>query len=77
MEDAGVDYIEGLAAFSDGGDSKSLYVSKRDFEVDTITADKVLLATGSTPFRQGGIPFDATRVFDSDSINQVSFRVYV
>ena len=33
---------------------------------------RVLIATGSTPFRPGGIPFDGRRVFDSDSINTLS-----
>jgi hypothetical protein len=83
MEDAGVDYVEGLASFTDGGDTSTLSVSnkgkgKADDEsaaVETVqvSASNILIATGSTPFRQGGIPFDANRVFDSDSINQVRF----
>ena len=72
LEDAGVEYIEGLATFADDGDSTSLIVSNTDRSAETVSANKVLIATGSRPFRQGGIPFDAPKVFDSDSINQVS-----
>jgi pyruvate/2-oxoglutarate dehydrogenase complex dihydrolipoamide dehydrogenase (E3) component len=71
MADVGVDYIEGLATFADGGsDDDSLVVSMPHLAVKTITASKILIATGSSPFRPGGIPFDANRIFDSDSINQ-------
>lgn len=71
LEDSGVEYIEGLASFADDGGSSSLFVAKADMAVETVTAQKVLIATGSSPFRQGGVPFDAKRIFDSDSINQV------
>lgn len=40
--------------------------------ISTLNADKILIATGSTPFRPGGIPFDAKRIFDSDSINSLN-----
>jgi len=84
MEENGVDYIEGLASFPDhdsddhGGDTHSLRVVKRnvdgtDEQVRIVTSDKILVATGSTPFRQSGIPFDGKRIFDSDSINQLDF----
>ena len=63
--------MEGLVSFNDGDDTSSVFVQKPDFEVETISAEKILIATGSTPFRQGGIPFDGERIFDSDSINQV------
>ena len=39
----------------------------------SITSDKILLATGSRPFRPKNIPFDGVRVFDSDSINGLNF----
>jgi NAD(P) transhydrogenase len=74
MADVGIDYIEGLATFADGGsDDDSLVVSTfpHNSAVKTITANKILIATGSSPFRPGGIPFDANRIFDSDSINAV------
>jgi NAD(P) transhydrogenase len=71
LGDAGIEYVEGLSYFADDGGSHSLCVSKANSAVETISADKILLATGSTPFRQGGVPFDGNRIFDSDSINQV------
>ena len=39
----------------------------------TVQAKLVLVATGSSPFRPGGIPFDGQRVFDSDSINTLQY----
>ena len=69
---AGVELIEGLASFPDSGGTDSLFVTKPSFAVETVKADKILIATGSTPFRPSGIPFDGARVFDSDSINQVN-----
>ena len=71
LEFAGVTYIEGLAAFPDSGGTNSLSVEHSDGSVQIVRADKYLLATGSKPFRPGGIPFDGKRIFDSDSINQV------
>lgn len=38
-----------------------------------LTADKILLATGSRPYQPSSIPFDGQRVFDSDSINGLQF----
>lgn len=73
LEYAGVDYIEGFASFSDSGGTHDLFVTKSDFSIETLRADKVLIATGSKPFRPGGIPFDGKRVFDSDSINQINY----
>lgn len=73
LEYAGVTYIQGNAAFADSGGSSSLFVTKEDNSISTIQASKILLATGSTPFRPGGIPFDGKRVFDSDSINTLSY----
>lgn len=73
LEDANVDYIQGLAAFADDGESTSFFVSKSDLSIETIRASNILIATGSTPYRQGGVPFDNKRIFDSDSINQLSY----
>ena len=71
LDYAGVTYVQGHAAFSDSGGSSSLFVTA-DNICSTLQADKVLLATGSAPFRPGGVPFDGKRVFDSDSINTLS-----
>jgi NAD(P) transhydrogenase len=71
LEFAGVLYVEGFATFPDSGGTNSVFVTSQDLSVQTIKAKNILIATGSTPFRPGGIPFDGVRVFDSDSINQV------
>ena len=73
MDVAGVTYKEGLATFSDSGGTHDLFVTHTDFSVDTVNADNILIATGSKPFRPGGVPFDGKRVFDSDSINTLGF----
>lgn len=70
---AGVKYIEGFASFPDSGKATDLFVTKSDNSVTTVKANNVLIATGSKPFRPGGIPFDGIRLFDSDSINQISY----
>jgi NAD(P) transhydrogenase len=72
LDYAGVTYVQGYAAFADSGGSSSLFVTASDNSISTMSAEKILLATGSTPFRPGGIPFDGKRVFDSDSINTLS-----
>ena len=71
---AGVDYMKGFASFPDGGTTDSLFVTNEDNNsIKTVKAKNVLIATGSKPFRPGGIPFDGRRIFDSDSINQISY----
>lgn len=70
---AGVHYIQGFATFPDSGDTNTLILTKEDGSSQTIKTDKILLATGSKPFRPAGIPFDGKRVFDSDSINTIGF----
>jgi len=72
LEYAGVTYVKAHAAFSDSGGSTSLFVTAEDNVCATVQAEKILLATGSSPFRPGGIPFDGKRIFDSDSINTLS-----
>ena len=61
LEYAGVTYVQGAAAFADSGGSSSLFVTDSDNFITTLNAEKVLIATGSTPFRPGGIPFDGKR----------------
>ena len=72
LDFAGVRYVEGFASFPDSGGTKSFFVTKSDDSIETLRAKNILIATGSKPFRPGGIPFDGKRIFDSDSINQVS-----
>lgn len=85
LEYFGVTLIEGYAKFDDSGDIHLLVISHKDgttttatsttktISTTTISADKILIATGSKPFRPSNIPFDGVRVFDSDSINGLNF----
>jgi len=72
----GIVFVEGFASFPDGragDDVSSLFVTRADSSITTVKAKNILLASGSKPFRPGGIPFDGKRIFDSDSINQLKF----
>jgi len=74
LEYAGVTLIEAYAKFSDYGGSHHLTICPTGSTASsTISTDKVLIATGSSPFRPVNIPFDGVRVFDSDSINGLNF----
>jgi NAD(P) transhydrogenase len=81
LEFAGVDFMEGFCSFPDAAEAdinsakKSLIVTqeKNADSKETIRANKILIATGSQPFRPDGIPFDGKRIFDSDSINSISY----
>jgi len=81
LEYAGVTYIEGLASFVAGSEEDGSIVNLNVHQTvisgstssRTIQARKILIATGSKPFRPRSIPFDGYRIFDSDSINQLSY----
>jgi NAD(P) transhydrogenase len=71
---AGVVLMDGFASFPDSGETTSLVVSQRDGGAPTIVpVTRILIATGSRPFLPQDIPFDGKRVFDSDSINTLSY----
>jgi len=57
--------IHGEARFLD---SKTVEVTAAENEIHTFTADMVLIAVGTIPFRPDNIPFDGVSVFDSDDI---------
>jgi NAD(P) transhydrogenase len=75
LEFAGVEFMEGFASFPDSGGTNSMFVtsSENGSAIQTVNTKNIMVATGSQPFRPGGIPFDGMRVFDSDSINQISY----
>ena len=85
LELAQVTHLQGFAAFCDSGGTNTLLVSQpldgtnantnmpALQSIVTIQCDKILLATGSQPFRPSGIPFDGQRIFDSDSINGLRY----
>lgn len=49
-------------------DSNTLEVTKTDGTVDSYTADKFVIATGSRPYRPDDVDFTHPRIYDSDSI---------
>lgn len=82
LEFSGVTYVQGFASFEETSTSSphSIMVdmghgkiTEKTDNVKIIKAEKVLIATGSKPFIPEGIPFDGVRIFDSDSVNQLSF----
>lgn len=60
-----VDICHGLGSLID---PHTVRVAKLDGSSELLTADYVLLATGSRPFRPEVFPFDDPRVYDSDTI---------
>jgi pyruvate/2-oxoglutarate dehydrogenase complex dihydrolipoamide dehydrogenase (E3) component len=79
LEFCGVHYYRGLARFE--GDPHSITMIQnvtkdggiKQEQKTILRAKKILLATGSSPFLPAGIPFDGKRIFDSDSINTLSY----
>ena len=67
VESAGVEYIRGKAVLADGGQTICIDNQRK------LSPDNILLCTGSRPFRIPGIPFDGKRVFESDSINTLTY----
>ena len=60
-----VELITGDASFID---TNSIKIVKNDGSIEKITAEKVVIATGSHPYRPGDIDFSHPRVYDSDTI---------
>ncbi|MDH3194394.1 MAG: FAD-dependent oxidoreductase, partial [Acidimicrobiia bacterium] len=60
-----IEYITGSASLTPNG---AVAVTGSDGTAQILTADKVLIATGSRPFRPDTVPFDDPAVDDSDSI---------
>lgn len=56
-----------------GNDNDGDNTNKAKKRTVMVPANHILLATGSKPNRLPHIPFDNVRVFDSDTINQLSF----
>jgi NAD(P) transhydrogenase len=59
-----IDVISGRASFVDAHTIRVV----RGKETQDVIADKVLIATGSTPFRPDYLPWNDAQVFDSDTI---------
>ena len=65
MERHNVEVFRGVARLRD---AHTVSFLKPDGTEDDVTGDIILIATGSSPFRPAGIPFDNQRIYDSDSI---------
>jgi len=61
----GVDLYYGVASFVDGNTVK---VDRGEDQVDLLTGQEFILATGSRPYRPPEIDFSHPRIFDSDTI---------
>lgn len=60
-----VELITGEASFID---ANTIHVLKSDGSTENLTTEKVVIATGSHPYRPADINFDHPRVYDSDTI---------
>lgn len=60
-----VELITGEASFID---ANTIQVIKSDGSMEKVTAEKVVIATGSHPYRPDDINFNHPRVYDSDTI---------
>ncbi|MCB8838442.1 Si-specific NAD(P)(+) transhydrogenase [Aurantimonas sp. VKM B-3413] len=61
--------IRGSARFTD---SRTVEVEGDTGELQSFTADNMLIAVGTVPFRPDYVPFDGVSVFDSDEILEIS-----
>lgn len=53
-------------------DPHTIQIVKADDSVDQVTAEKIIIATGSRPYRPADIDFNHERVYDSDTILKLS-----
>lgn len=58
----------GVARFRD---PHTLEVLRADGSIETLIAEKIVIATGSRPYRPDNVDFDHPRVYDSDTILQL------
>ena len=62
-----IDVFRGYHATVDGPNSVHAWVLKNPMEALTLTAEKIIIASGSRPRHMPEIPFDNDVIFDSDS----------
>ena len=67
----GVEIISGTASFVD---ANTIWV-KNESETRKYRAEKIVIATGSTPYRAGRVPFNNRNIIDSDSMWEDDFRM--
>ncbi len=64
-----VEHYLGEASFVD---AHTIRILRHDGSVDKITAKQIVIATGSRPYRPAEIDFNHPRIYDSDSILELS-----
>jgi NAD(P) transhydrogenase len=60
-----VEILTGQASFID---TNTIHIVKNDGSIEILSAEKVVIATGSHPYRPNDIDFNHPRVYDSDTI---------
>ncbi len=70
LENHKVDLVRGEASLKG---KNTVHVKHHDGSTVDLTADVILIATGSSPFRPAGVPFDGKRIHDSDTILHMGF----
>ncbi|NVK88799.1 MAG: FAD-dependent oxidoreductase, partial [Gammaproteobacteria bacterium] len=60
-----VELLYGEARFID---ANTIAINESDGSVNTVTAAKIIIATGSRPYRPSDIDFNHPRIYDSDTI---------
>ena len=63
-----VETLNGIARFVS---PTTVDVEVDDGEVEQFSAEKFIIAVGTKPYRPEEIPFDGTRIFDSDEILKI------
>ena len=69
LERGGVDRYQGAARFVD---PHTLRIMRADSSELYLSGDKILIATGSSPWRPPEFPFDDERVHDSDQLLEIA-----
>lgn len=65
----GIELIQGTASFV----QKDVIVVESDHAVETVGADRILIATGTTPTKPETIKFDADKIITSDELLQLPY----
>lgn len=60
-----VDIFHGSASFVD---KNTLKIESEDGTIDQLTAEKIVIASGSRPYRPADVDFTHARIYDSDTI---------
>jgi len=70
LEHHHIETVWGVASLTD---AHTVHVALKDGGTRDLSAEIILIATGSSPFHPEGVPFNHPRVHDSDSILQLEY----